>query len=212
MKYPRTWHCPWSLGKSSDDKVLVSTDHFIGKEVIISEKLDGESCGMDRKICHARSLDSKNHPSRNYVKGIWGRIRHEIPEGWKLFGENMFAKHSIHYNALTDYFYLIGIVDNRQRFLSWEETVEWATILDLKTVPLIWDGIYDEALIQSLWPRPSFFGAQESEGYVIRTTEEFAAKDFQYHVAKFVRKEHIQTSEFWANEPIIPNLLESKHA
>ncbi len=43
MKYPRTYHLPWSPGKASDDKVLQSTADFIGTPLIITEKLDGEN-------------------------------------------------------------------------------------------------------------------------------------------------------------------------
>ena len=47
IKYPRTFHLPWSPGATSDDKMLKSIEHFIGKEVVITEKMDGENC-LDR--------------------------------------------------------------------------------------------------------------------------------------------------------------------
>jgi hypothetical protein len=207
LKYPRTPHLPWSRSRTDDDKVLTSTDHFLGQSVVVTEKLDGENTTMLRAHCHARSLDSKHHPSRNYVKGIWGRIRHDLPEGWRFCGENVFATHSIHYTALTDYFYLIAVFDEQHRCLSWDETCTWAAMLSLQTVPVIWSGIYDEPAIQALWPRPSCFGAAESEGYVVRRTCGFHATEFRDYVAKFVRPHHVQTDEFWMNQPIVPNLL-----
>ena len=45
-KYPRTYHLPWSQTVASDDKRLLSTDCFSGKEVQISIKKDGESTAM----------------------------------------------------------------------------------------------------------------------------------------------------------------------
>src|ERR1035438_10502280 len=102
-KYSRTPHFPWSPSPSSDDKVLSSANQFLGKEIIISEKLDGECTGMTSDLCHARSLDSKDHSSRHWVKQLHASIKLEIPDGWKIFGENLYAKHSIHYSNLPSY-------------------------------------------------------------------------------------------------------------
>jgi hypothetical protein len=46
MKYSRTPHLPWSEGATSDDKMLKTTDMFVGKRVIASLKMDGENTGM----------------------------------------------------------------------------------------------------------------------------------------------------------------------
>ena len=43
IKYPRTFHLPWSPGATSDDKMLDGIDHFFGCECVITEKLDGEN-------------------------------------------------------------------------------------------------------------------------------------------------------------------------
>ena len=83
IKYPRTFHVPWSLGKTSDDKVLKSADHFVGKEIVITEKMDGENTSIYKEGLHARSLDSKRHESRTMVTKLWSEIAHDIPENWK---------------------------------------------------------------------------------------------------------------------------------
>ena len=49
-KYPRTSHLPWSLGSTDDDKMLQSVDHFIGQEVVVTVKLDGECLSGDTLI------------------------------------------------------------------------------------------------------------------------------------------------------------------
>ena len=43
-KYPHTPHVPWSPGTHNDDVKLSSTAHLTGKEVVASEKMDGENC------------------------------------------------------------------------------------------------------------------------------------------------------------------------
>lgn len=49
-KYPRTPHLPWSGTISDDDKKLDSVKSFIGREVIVTEKLDGECLDGDTKV------------------------------------------------------------------------------------------------------------------------------------------------------------------
>ena len=56
-KYPRTPHLPWSPGLSSDDTRLGQARQFAGREVVVTEKLDGENTTLDRRGLHARSLD-----------------------------------------------------------------------------------------------------------------------------------------------------------
>ena len=57
QKYPRTYHLPWSLGATSDDKILKDTSCFDDKIVIITEKLDGENCLSSDTILHTPNGD-----------------------------------------------------------------------------------------------------------------------------------------------------------
>lgn len=69
-KYPRTPHLPWSEGATSDDVFLNNCSHFEGKEVVVTEKLDGECTSMYHDKIHARSIDSRNHPSSHYSQNL----------------------------------------------------------------------------------------------------------------------------------------------
>ena len=42
-KYPRTPHLPWSPGASDDDVRVADTAMSEGREVVVTEKLDGEN-------------------------------------------------------------------------------------------------------------------------------------------------------------------------
>jgi len=44
VKYPRTYHLPWSPGVTKDDRVIKSTNVFEGREVVVTVKMDGENC------------------------------------------------------------------------------------------------------------------------------------------------------------------------
>ena len=139
MKYPKTLHLPNSFGLTAGDKRIKNLDGLLNKEVIITEKLDGECTSLYFDRCHARSEDSRNHPSRNWIKNLWGNIKHSIPPNLQLIGENIYAKHSIYYDSLTTYFYLFAIFDLESKIvLSWNETRKWAKLLDIQTVPILY--------------------------------------------------------------------------
>ena len=117
-KYPRTFHIPGSPGATSDDKVLSNLDHFEGQEVVITEKMDGENTTIYPDYLHSRSLDSNNHPSRNWVKRLQGEIGYKIPKGLRICGENVFAQHAISYDKLPSYFLVFSIWEGNT-CLSW---------------------------------------------------------------------------------------------
>ncbi|UED72370.1 RNA ligase family protein [Brevibacillus sp. DP1.3A] len=203
-KYPRTFHLPWSRSRTDDDKILRTVSHFEGKEVVVTEKLDGENTTLYRNHIHARSLDSKDHASRHWVKMLHGTISFHIPEGWRICGENVYALHSIYYEHLTSYFYVFSIWNENNECLSWDETVEWAELLGFKTAPVLYRGIWKEETVKSCYTKQSVFGG-EQEGYVVRITERFPYEDFKQSAAKFVRKNHVQTDQHWLSKPVVPN-------
>ncbi len=120
-KYPRTPHLPWSSGATSDDVRIVDLAGFEGRRVVVTEKLDGENTSLYRDGMHARSIDSRHHPSRDWVKGLQARIGYEIPDGWRLCGENMYARHSVAYDDLESFFYLFSVWNGRDECLA-----QWA--------------------------------------------------------------------------------------
>jgi len=202
IKYPRTPHFPWSEGATKDDRILTSVDHFIGQEVVITEKMDGENTTMMKDKIYARSLDSVDHLSRHWVKGLWGRICFEIPEGWRICGENLYAQHSLIYDQLESYFYVFSIWNDDNVCLSFDETLEWCQLLDLVHVKVLWKGQWDEEFIKGFPINKSI-----QEGYVIRVTRSFAFQEFDKCLAKFVRKGHVQSEEHWLDLPLVPNRL-----
>ena len=205
IKYPRTEHIPSSPGATNDDKISkLYPTCFIGKRVIISEKRDGENSTMMRDYCYARSIDSNNHPSRNWLKGLWGNIRFDIPEDWRICGENLYAKHSIGYNELDTYFEVFNIWNEDNHCISWDDMVQWCELLSLKHVPVIYDGIFDESAVEFLI---KYIDIDKVEGFVIRLAESFKYEDFNKSVVKWVREGHVQTDKHWSTQKIEPNKL-----
>lgn len=201
-KYPSTPHLPWSNSKSSDDITGFDTSLFNGKNVVVTEKMDGENTSMYRNHIHARSIDSRNHPSRNLVKGMHGTISYLIPEGWRVCGENMFAEHSILYSDLESYFLTFSVWTSDNNCLSWRKTVELADVIGLKTVPVLYEGLWNEGTIRKIK-----VDTDKSEGYVVRVADEFHYENFTSSIAKWVRPNHVQTDEHWTKKPIVQNKL-----
>ena len=200
-KYPRTPHLPWSPGAASDDLIL-ARHTFEGCSVVVTEKLDGENTTMYLDHIHARSLDSSPHPSRTWVKALHGSVAHLIPEGWRLCGENVYAQHSIAYQNLKNYFYLFSVWDETNTCLSWQSTREWAELLGLELVPVLYEGVWDEARVRSL--KLDF---DQQEGYVVRNQDAFTFEEFARNTAKWVRQDHVQTSKHWLHSAVTPNGL-----
>jgi hypothetical protein len=185
---------------------LASADQFEGRDVVVFLKLDGENTTLYRDYIHARSLDYSPHPSRNWVKSLHGRMSYEIPEGWRVCGENLYAKHSIHYQNLPDYFFVFNIWNERNEILDWKETKEWVELLGLEMCPVLYEGIWDERLIRNIHQPKDLWG-NEVEGYVVRVQDSFHYRDFRQFNGKWVRKDHVQTHAFWRTQKVIPNEL-----
>jgi hypothetical protein len=205
VKYPRTFHLPWSPGMNDDDRMLPSASIFEGRRVIVTEKMDGENTSMYRDYIHARSVDGRSHLSRDWVKGFWARICGDIPEGWRVCGENLYAEHSIGYQALPSYFMGFSIWNDRNECLAWDATLEWFALLDIIHVPVLFDGLYEEREIRRIWSDKDW-GARE--GYVMRVADGFSYRDFRSSIAKFVRRGHVQTTKHWMHgQPVRRNGL-----
>ena len=211
-KYPRTRHLPWSKGQTDDDKTFNEQELLASRlgqsdDIVVSEKYDGENASLYRDHYHARSLDSRHHPSRDWIKQLQGRVGHQIPEGWRICGENMYAEHSIRYENLESYFYVFSIWNDENETLSWDETVEWCEMLDLVHVPVLYRGPYDEEKLREI---AGDINPETQEGYVARISESFSYDEFSSCLAKYVREDHVQTDEHWMHKEVVPNSLKDE--
>ncbi|SEG80735.1 Predicted kinase [Actinacidiphila yanglinensis] len=200
--YPRTPHLPWSPGVASDDVRAADLAGLRGREVVVTEKLDGENTTLYADGLHARSLDSAHHPSRTWVKALQGRIGPGIPAGWRVCGENVLARHSLPYEDLESWFYGFSVWDGAGRCLDWDRTVRFLRRLGVPVPPVLWRGTFDERAVRALR-----LDTSRQEGYVVRTAEGFGPAEFGARVAKWVRPGHVQTGTHWMHAPVVPNGL-----
>lgn len=129
MKFPRTPHL-LNLGASTEDDLLSTTQSLISTpgHVCISEKVDGANMGFsldsDRKLVVQNRSHYVNPSTHEQFKklGLW-MDRHEtdlykildrdalFPERYILFGEWVYATHSIGYTSLPDRFLAFDLYD-----------------------------------------------------------------------------------------------------
>lgn len=205
IKYPRTYHLPYSQSRTDDDKTLPDDSQFEGMDVVVTIKMDGENTTIypDGYI-HARSLDGNGYAWQNWLKANAYRFNF-INEDERIMGENLYAKHSIGYkfNDIEDTFQIFSIGwknEDENEFYDWNY-VEWfCDTYGFKHVPVIYKGIYDkDKIIEAFENKKKELAeqGQDIEGFVVRNVNGFAYNDFQKNVAKFVRANHVQTDSNW---------------
>lgn len=197
MKYPRTPHLPWSPGKTSDDRVIgaAELERLDTLPTIVTEKMDGGNVTMMRDAFYARSLDSTSLVWERRAKAEWAQRAHDIPEGWRVSCESMWARRSVAYDSLPAPVLVIGVWDT-ENMLPWNEVVEWAALLGLPTVPVIGEGIGTRDALD-MWR--AVRNEDTSEGFVVRARDGFPSTEFGRNVAKWVRPNHVRTSSDWRN-------------
>jgi len=201
MKYLRTKHLPGSPGFTDDDERLSSFDHFTGREVIWSEKLDGECTSMRTRVMHARSEESQHHPSQCWLKAFYASFAWKIPEYMQIVGESVYAKHSIFYDSLSTYFYVFAVIDLQKRvFRSIDDTLQICEDFNLEFVPILRRGTFDSEFVV---PKKSVFG-DRVEGYVVRAVEEFSVEEMKTSVAKW--RYPLEANKHWKTQ-WVPNKL-----
>lgn len=224
-KYNRTFHVPWSKGATNDDKIANDVNCLLNKPIIITEKMDGSNTSLEALGCFARThAGPPTHKSFDGLKSLHGAVKHLIPDSLQIFGEWCYALHSIPYDSLPGYFLMFGIREikpidendyNNCYWYSWEEVEEWAKELQVPTVPVLWKGAVSsqkelQNLTELLVSQPSVCGSIR-EGVVIRSAEQFKDKDFSKSIMKWVRANHVQTSEHWKDQEIVKNKLKISH-
>lgn len=132
VKYPRTPHLFGSTG-TTDDKHLgerESAAFVADTSLIVEEKLDGTNVGLHFTAggqlvlqCRGHLVTAGMHPQYDRLKQ-WAAVKRDVLEGrlrdrYILFGEWLYARHSIHYRQLPHYLFEFDVYDKpAARFLT----------------------------------------------------------------------------------------------
>lgn len=208
VKYPRTYHLPWSPKRSDDDRTLKDCSQFEGKNVVITVKMDGENTSLYKDYFHARSLDGNHHPSQSWVKNFHAGVSFGIPDGWRFCGENLYAKHSIEYKNLLSYFYLFAIYNEKNECLSWNDTILYGEIMGMSIVPVVYHGVWNEDYARNLYQNE--INGDKMEGFVVRLADSFPYSQHRKSVAKYVHDSFTIGVHNWRGQAVVPNKLSKK--
>lgn len=230
IKYPRTPHLSGSKG-TDDDKHLgpAESEAFISNpSLIVEEKLDGTNVGIHfttagRMVlqCRGHEITEGMHPQYDLFKQ-WTSVKRPVLETmlsdqFILYGEWLYAKHSIHYRSLSHYFFEFDIYDkDAGRFIDLSARLQKLEGTGFQTVPVVHRGRVTWEQLKALVSRSAFDSIFENplnhltdnlmEGLYFRTE----AYGYVIGRAKMVRAEFVEKvkqSEHWQHQKMIPNLL-----
>ncbi|WHO71101.1 RNA ligase family protein [Rhizobium sp. BT03] len=202
-KYGRTYHLPISPGATSDDKVMATLDGLMIGDLIITEKMDGENTTIHRGGSHARSPDSRYHPSRDWLKAFSAGIQPQLADGERVIGENFYARHSVGYDDLPSFFLGFAWIVHDE-IQSWDLTLARFEELGIVPVPTLYRGPYEAGLFEQT---AASLNRTRQEGFVVRTADAFPEADMSVRMGKYVRANHVQSETHWMQSELIPNRL-----
>lgn len=190
QKYPSTPYLDASGSRDPGDRA-VSAERLYGVDVVVTEKMDGENTTVyPAGTIHARSTDSRFHPSRSMIAAHAAAWGHTIPQGLRVIVENCYAEHSIRYDELPAVGFVIGVMAGDTN-LEWTEVERVAKSLRLPTVPVLFRGGFTPDILTGLIEN---IDTDRQEGFVVRSAGAF---DSMSAIAKWVRPDHVQSDDHW---------------
>ena len=248
-KYPRTPHLTGSRQQPGDEDLrVVSLEHLKGSSLVVEEKLDGANSAVSFGEGGRLLLQSRGHfldggPRERHfgllkawAGSVQGRLWGALGERHVMYGEWLYAKHTIFYDALPHYFFEFDVLDKLTgEFLSTHARRELLKDVPVVSAPVLYTGPAPKPEQLAALVKPSSFQTarwRESLAEVcaargldaaraLRETDSAGLMEGLYikveaggRVAerfKFVRPSFTQavddSGEHWLNRPVVPNRL-----
>jgi ATP-dependent RNA circularization protein (DNA/RNA ligase family) len=216
VKFPTTTHLLW-LGNSParDDKLLTcaEAEAFLRHPVVIEEKVDGANLGLSFDSNGDLLVQNRGNLIERGTKGqfapLWAWLKeHEaalfdtLEDRLILFGEWCYARHSIHYTRLPDWFLSFDVYEKGGKcFLATGKRNEIVSRIPLATVPRVTRGVFSLNEVSRLIGQSSLYDGP-MEGIYLRHESESCL----IQRAKIVRAEFVQQiGEHWSKQTLVPN-------
>lgn len=242
---PLYWYNEDTLAETRiehDDTGLDTVEDFVGTPLVITHKIDGGNMMVVNDVDNPVRARNGSSPTESmkpmYRPGglYWEQeVNEKLPDRLQVFGEWVYAKHSIHYGCdceepcedigpslseLTGvdddraYFQVFGVYDKPLGlWLSWPETKQVADTLGFPTTPVIYcEDDADEATFdtESEARRTLIQYARDvidegGEGIVVRSKFPFHYGQFGRRLGKYVRENHVTSDEHWSHREVVEN-------
>ncbi|MDR6226780.1 RNA ligase family protein [Desmospora profundinema] len=249
-KYPRTPHIAGSgLQAGDEDLNVVPFDQLIGQYLVVEEKMDGANSGISFDSGGQLYLQSRGHfltggsrESQFHLFKSWahryaGELWALLEDRYVMYGEWMYAKHTVFYTDLPHYFLEFDIYDRKSgHFLSTERRRQLLSQTPfIVSVKVLYEGpLASFRALQSLIGPSHFIAGNCVEqlrrsaaeqgldpDQVVRETETGGWMEGLYIKReeggvvtgryKYVRSDFLQTildsQSHWMNRPLLPNRL-----
>lgn len=249
IKYPRTPHIQGSRLQLGDEDLRQRPfSDIAGRHVVLEEKIDGANSAVSFTDDGELRLQSRGHfltggyRERHYdLLKQWAAVHKDrlyevLGQRYIMYGEWMYAKHSIYYDLLPHYFMEFDVLDRETgRFLDTPSRHELLKPLPVCSVPVLASGVFgskDEILtylgdshyisdnhLEHLREDAERLGqdadrvqretdsSRTMEGIYIKVEEGGEVVDRM----KYVRASFLQTVEesqtHWLDRPIVPNRI-----
>lgn len=152
VKYPRTPHLEGSrLQPGDEDLSQVPLDDLRGQYVVVEEKLDGANAGMSVDAEGRLQLQSRGHVLvggprerhwnlfKRWAAAHAPRLAELVADRF-IYGEWLYAKHTIFYDRLPHYWMEFDIFDGAE-FWSTARRHELLAGSPIVSVPVLWQGV-----------------------------------------------------------------------
>ena len=155
-KYPRTPHLQGSrLQPGDEDLSQIPFSEITGRHLVVEEKIDGANSAVSFGPDGALLLQSRGH----YLTGGWRGRHYNLFKQWAsvhrdtlygvlggryiMYGEWMYAKHTVYYDALPHYFLEFDVLDrDTGRFLDTPSRRALLKPLPVVSVPVLAEGVF----------------------------------------------------------------------
>lgn len=155
-KYPRTPHLQGSrLQPGDEDLSQIPFSEIAGKHLVIEEKCDGANSALSFSDKGELLLQSRGH----YLTGGYRERHFNLMKQWAgvhqkdfyqvlgsryiMYGEWMYAKHTVFYDALPHYFLEFDVYDRETgRFLDTPSRQKLLKGLPVASVPVLGQGCF----------------------------------------------------------------------
>jgi hypothetical protein len=248
-KYPRTQHIINSRLQPGDEGfVAAGFEAIAGRHVVVEEKLDGANAAISFDAGGTLLLQSRGHyltggPAerhfallKSWANGLRDALWPVLGDRFVVYGEWLFAKHTIFYDALPHYFMEFDILDRQTgQFLGTAERRRMLDGLPVTPVPVLHAGVVASpaALIAMVGPslykserwrekldaaaqapphRPDMVMRQTdlsglAEGLYIKVEEQGRVVGRYKYVRQDFLTRVIDSESHWQSRPILPNQL-----
>lgn len=220
LKYPRTPHINGSRLQPGDgDLKQVPRGTLAGVELVVEEKLDGSNCGISFDESGRLVLQSRGHVLTGGAREEqfdllkrWAHhhshaLRETLGSRYLMYGEWLFARHTIAYDQLPHYFLEFDIWDREAgEFLC---TPRRRSLLDggpVVSVPVLGSMVGVDQL-ESFVTRSQWASSEQMEGLYLKHEVDGRVVGRYKYVRQGFLQAVADSGEHWMDRPIEPNRL-----